>query len=300
MEYQNHPSSSSSSPANVEEGDFRLLPADGFHKIYARFGIEVSPTGNSIAKPKALVISGEDAKASEACKPTISWNNVKLDHSSKKRTVLTSEERPLTVSCIDLPPLSGDTADAHRMIGFCMAMGRTKQKDGYAWARDMKQDIHRLKEDYRADVLVTMMPLTELSEIGAKDLPDLVQHEGMEWLHFGIVDKFVPTQGVAAFKHMAGALAERLRNGRRVVLHCNGGKGRSALMTAAVVHCYSQGTDTPLTMAEAIARVRASSTGALRNPLQVTYLHACEYAPGDLIPSVNQWVHKFTSALGRG
>jgi len=191
---------------------------------------------------------------------------------------LTSEDQPLEVSCLALPPPRG--LSQKRMVGFCMALGRNKQKEGYSWARDLAEDIRRLKSDYKADIIVTMMPLAELDEIGASDLPEAVRREGLEWEHFPIVDKYVPEQGIHCFLAQAKVLAQRMQQGKRVVVHCNGGKGRSATMAAAMAYLYTQLTDgvTPWSMPKAIAKTRGTCKGSLKNPLQLGYLGACSLA----------------------
>ena len=61
---------------------------------------------------------------------------------------------------------------------------------------------------------------------------------------------------------------DRIENGWRVVVHCNGGKGRSALVTAAVLIGLG------VRYKAAVACVRAARPGSLRNPLQLWFLRS--------------------------
>merc|ERR1712129_29161 len=81
-----------------------------------------------------------------------------------------------------------------------------------------------------------MGEVMQLADFGA-----LVASEGMVWHHLPVRDKWIPgdtwrflTQGVAP-------LVQMLQDGRRVLVHCNGGKGRTGTLVAAALMTSSLG-----------------------------------------------------------
>ena len=87
--------------------------------------------------------------------------------------------------------------------------------------------------------------------------------------HLPITDKRRPGDA-RAFDALVARLVDRIeREDMRVVVHCNGGKGRSALVTAAVLIGLSD-----MSAGTAVACVRAARPGSLRNPLQILFLRS--------------------------
>merc|ERR1719263_1542268 len=85
--------------------------------------------------------------------------------------------------------------------------------------------------------------------------------------HLPIQDKRSPGDA-RAFDALITRLVDRIeREDYKVVIHCNGGKGRSALVMAAVLI----GLKVPYA-AKAVTCVRAAWPGSLRNPLQLWFL----------------------------
>merc|ERR1711924_184269 len=66
-----------------------------------------------------------------------------------------------------------------------------------------------------------------------------------------------------------GRLVDRVeREDHKVLINCNGGKGRSALVAAAVLIGLG------VSQSAAVAGVRAARAGSLRNPLQLWFLRS--------------------------
>jgi len=62
------------------------------------------------------------------------------------------------------------------------------------------------------------------------------------------------------------ALILRLQAGKSVVIHCNGGKGRSATVAVAVLVGLGRKVQ------ESIDTLRKARPGTIRNPLQIIYV----------------------------
>ena len=171
--------------------------------------------------------------------------------------VFTSASHPLAVAFLSREGLP----DAAGPIGFCMLPGRHKSKRTHEWRRDLGQDVAAIRQDRLC--LVTLCTETEL----ARDSPGfearIIASEVACREHLPVADKRAPSS-TQAFDELIVRLVDRINDDMRVIVHCNGGKGRSALVAAAVL--IGLGVRNP------VACVRAARPGSLRNPLQLWFL----------------------------
>jgi len=192
------------------------------------------------------------------------------------KPVWTSDNYPLQVSMVRLAFCRQPALELPRpALGFCMCPGRAKAKSKHIWARDLAADLQSLQNDHKCDALVTLLPPHELKAMGLEALGEKVAEAGLAWYNFPITDKRAPSQGTAAFLELVEGLAARLRRQERVVVHCNGGKGRSALVAAAVLYVFKASSGTPadaLSMRASMAQVWRHE-GALHNPLQQAFFY---------------------------
>jgi protein-tyrosine phosphatase/nicotinamidase-related amidase len=124
----------------------------------------------------------------------------------------------------------GGSADAPRayagQLGLTLCPGR----------RDRGRDLQRDLDDLVAagvSTVVTLVTHTELEWAGVPTLGSAVQARGLRWRHAPIPDQGVPT--VAEAQALVQAVRAELRAGRRVLLHCMGGLGRTGLVAACVL-----------------------------------------------------------------
>ena len=172
--------------------------------------------------------------------------------------VFTSASHPLSVAWLSREGLS----NAGGPVGFCMLPGRRKTKRTHRWARDLGQDIAALRQDRLC--LVTLCTEDEL----ARDSPGFQARVASEVAcreHKPITDKRAPSS-TQAFDELIARLVDRINDGMRVVVHCNGGKGRSALVAAAVLIGLG------VSQSAALSSLRAARAGSLRNLLQIYFL----------------------------
>ena len=171
--------------------------------------------------------------------------------------VFTSASHPLEIAFLSRAGLP----DAAGPVGYCMLPGRHKSKRTHRWARDLTMDMAAIRQDRLC--LVTLCTHDELE----RDSPGFQQRIEVACReHLPIQDKRSPGDA-RAFDALITRLVDRIeREDYRVVIHCNGGKGRSALVAAAVLI----GLKVPY--AKAVAGVRAARPGSLRNPLQLWFL----------------------------
>ncbi len=148
-------------------------------------------------------------------------------------------------------------------IGMCFAPGRRKGRQ----QRDLVADLTRIASEYKATDLVSLLAERELTRMQIHELPVAASTGGLQRHRLDWRDKFIP-DSLAEFKDLIMALASRIRSGARVVVHCNGGKGRTGLTVTCMVHVL---TGQPI--GTCIDLVRQARPGTIRNPLQILYAH---------------------------
>ncbi|MCA9823772.1 MAG: protein tyrosine phosphatase, partial [Dehalococcoidia bacterium] len=85
--------------------------------------------------------------------------------------VLTSATSPLRIDTLPIPGTAGCMG-----LTFCPGKHHFGAETG-DWARDLETDLRALV-DWRAETLVTLMELDELSFFGVRRLPDAVRPHG--------------------------------------------------------------------------------------------------------------------------
>lgn len=155
------------------------------------------------------------------------------------------------------------------IIGMSAAPGR--------WPRSLAGDVAHLAQVLRFDVVVTLMEDRELEYEGLSDVGSQVAAAGMDWFQFPMRDKWIPLDTASFLSKLVRPMCAWLREGKRVLVHCHGGKGRTGTAVAAVL-LTSVGDENTETLGQAIERMRASRPGMLKNPWQQLYLrhlHSC-------------------------
>jgi len=184
-----------------------------------------------------------------------------MSSANREKVYFTSITHTLQVDFI--PPENLPPPFNTGRLGMTMCPGRNK-KD---WRRDLVQDLTVLK-DLETSVLVTLVRSAELGEMGLQGR--FFETAGappfsLQTRHFPIRDKWLPPSSEELYELTLFILGE-LERGRKVVVHCNAGKGRAATICCAVLMATGQSY---LTSKKIIQTTRK---GALRNPIQKGYL----------------------------
>ncbi|MDO8322692.1 MAG: dual specificity protein phosphatase family protein [Phenylobacterium sp.] len=134
--------------------------------------------------------------------------------------------------------------------------------------RDLQSDLETVQA-WGAEAVVTLLLDEEIAELGVLEIGASVRRLGMSWLHLPINDGSAPTpewdqEWVEAKKRIHCALDR----GRRVLLHCEAGRGRSGTVAARIL--MERGMHAGI----AIDTVRARRAGAINEPRQADYLFA--------------------------
>ena len=208
---------------------------------------------------EGLILRDGQTKDSRMTSRRYYWHRwTRSDDAMAPPPVFTSASHPLAVAWLSRE----GSPDAAGPIGYCMLPGRRKAKRNHIWKRDLVADVAAIRQDRLC--LVTLCTEEEL----ARDSPGFqprIEAEVACREHLPIQDKHRP-HDTRAFDELIARLVDCVERDMRVIIHCNGGKGRSALVAAAVLI----GLKVPY--AKAVAGVRAARPGSLRNPLQLWFL----------------------------
>lgn len=86
------------------------------------------------------------------------------------------------------------------------------------------------------DIVVSLLESEEAKWLGLADEARLSEEAGMRFLSYPIPDVHVP-QDAAAFRKFVANLADELRAGRAIGVHCRGSIGRATVTAAcALIH----------------------------------------------------------------
>jgi len=184
------------------------------------------------------------------------------------KPIYTSDNFPLEV---DFVPESELYLPELGAIGLCMAPGRSKNKKKHEWKRDLGKDLDRIKETYHCDVFVSLVQHQELIDVLIPTLFEEVRIRGMELIHFPIKDKWIPNS-MPKLIDLVELIILRLKERKTVVVHCNGGKGRSGTLLVATLAGLGKKVD------NAIKVVRKTRSGTIKNPVQIAYLRRFKIA----------------------
>ena len=203
---------------------------------------------------EGLILRDGQTKDSRMTSRRYYWHRwTRSDDAMAPPPVFTSASHPLAVAWLSRE----GSPDAAGPIGYCMLPGRRKAKRNHIWKRDLVADVAAIRQDRLC--LVTLCTDEEL----ARDSPGFQARIAAE-----VACREHCPHDTRAFDELIARLVARIENGMRVVVHCNGGKGRSALVAAAVLIGLG------VSQSAAVAGVRAARTGSLRNPLQLWFLRA--------------------------
>jgi ADP-ribosyl-[dinitrogen reductase] hydrolase len=187
---------------------------------------------------------------------------------ANSRPTRTSLSDPLRIDEVVVPFYEGH-------IGLTLCPGKVGPSElGPIWTRDLKLDFAAIRE-WGASAVVTLMEADEMEAFNVDDGLDAAARAiGVDWYPLPIRDGGVPSAAFERSWTWAGLrLRELLRAGKRVLVHCRGGLGRSGMIAARLL------VELGVPVDRAIEMVRASRKGAIENYAQ--HQHVCDARPID-------------------
>lgn len=175
-----------------------------------------------------------------------------------KPSAASTQPEPFHADVLRLPGGGGEVAMSY-------APGRQRKQH----QRNLQDDVSSVRRDYQVDVVVTLLEQRELDVMNCHHMMESVEQEGMVWHHFQVRDKWVPWNSSAYVQEVVMPLLQRLRSGQRILVHCNGGKGRTGTLVAALLMTSLGGN---MSLQAALSAMRAVRPGMLKNPLQQLFL----------------------------
>lgn len=130
---------------------------------------------------------------------------------------------------------------------------------GGDWLED---EIRSLKMS-GVDAVVSLLESEEITELDITEEKSLCEANGISYLSFPIRDRKIPLSKRDALD-FAGMLANLIKEGRSVVIHCRQGVGRSALVAACVLVLSGVSVDKAFLMIENARGCPVPDTGEQR------------------------------------
>jgi ADP-ribosylglycohydrolase/protein-tyrosine phosphatase len=177
----------------------------------------------------------------------------------QKRTSLTD---PLQIAEVRLP--TGAT------VGMTLCPGkRQAHAASGSWARDLELDLKVIK-DWGAVAVVTAMEEAELRRFGVSDLGKRAEALDFEWHHLPMPDGDIPADSFETLWTYSGHRPrEHLRAGRKILVHCRGGLGRTGTIASRLLIELGSKPE------KAISDVRKARPGAIETAAQERYVREC-------------------------
>jgi ADP-ribosyl-[dinitrogen reductase] hydrolase len=173
---------------------------------------------------------------------------------ANSRPTRTSLSDPLRIDEVVVPFYEG-------RIGLTLCPGKAGPSElGPIWTRDLKLDFAAIRA-WGASAVVTLMEADEMEAFSVDDGLDAAARAiGVDWYPLPIRDGGVPSAAFERSWTWAGLrLRELLRAGKRVLVHCRGGLGRTGMIAARLL------VELGVPAERAVAAVRASRKGAIEN-----------------------------------
>ncbi len=175
----------------------------------------------------------------------------------------TSDSHPLRIDTLVYP--KSDTTSG--LVGLTFCPGKITQGlyGGY-WQRDLDKDIQIIQQ-WQTDTVITLMEAHEFEELGVPQFVQVMNSQPFEWLHLPIPDMNPPSSDFKDAWMKAGpTIHQKLQRGKRILLHCRGGLGRTGLLAAQIL------IESGMLATQAIQRVRAARDRTIETFGQEEYL----------------------------
>lgn len=160
-----------------------------------------------------------------------------------------------------------EVACSNGLIGMTMHPGKKGESIyGEPWDRDLKTDLDVI-EVWGASDVVTLVEGFEFDLLETPDFAIEACRRSFNWYHLPFVDGGIPDARFEEAWPLIGAhLKHHLREGKRILIHCRGGLGRTGLVAARLLIEFGSSTK------DAMRTVREARPGAIQTLDQERFL----------------------------
>jgi hypothetical protein len=206
------------------------------------------------------------------------WYAGRPGHTPSSSRKETSDSDPYSIDFIDLKSLSLQVIATDACLGMSVCPGRHH----CAVVRDLEKDLTRISQHYDIHAIVSLNPPEQLLELEVPNLCERVRSFGMESHSEGAWrDKWWPSTSslrlthdtvsvvidrLCSPSHASTSIPPHLVRARRVLVHCNGGKGRTGVIIVGTLLRLG------LSLPRAIHAIRTARVGCIHNPSQILFL----------------------------
>lgn len=140
------------------------------------------------------------------------------------------------------------------VIGLSQCPGRSSlDLTGKRWNNDLDTDIQAIR-NAGFSMVVSLLSAQELLHHGAGEIEKKLHEAGIIWHQFPIADFGIPSATtIAAWELSLPKILDELRLGKKILIHCAGGLGRTGMMSANIL--VAMGVD-PSRSIEIVRKVR--------------------------------------------
>lgn len=180
--------------------------------------------------------------------------------------ILSKQHRRLPITAIAIPGMAG-------IIGITACPGM-KYASGCLdlYEESLLHDLTTIRK-WGAVAVVTLLDELELRILGVSDLSNTAEWLNLLWFHLPVDNKGIPGQNFELLWSTAGPqLRQLLREGKKIIIHCKEGIGRSAIIAVRLL--IELGTP----VEQAIKMVQKVKPESLQLYSQEKYCHSLSVA----------------------
>ncbi|TFH50480.1 MAG: hypothetical protein E4G89_03305 [Methanothrix sp.] len=142
---------------------------------------------------------------------------------------MTVPPRPIQIAAVPIPHMDG-------IIGISACPGYRDESGCLDLYEELLLNDLTSISNWGAAALVTLLDNLELRNLGVRDLPNTVDWLNLLWFHLPIDNGGIPGKDFELLWSPIGSqLCQLLREGKRIVIHCKEGIGRSGLIAARLL-----------------------------------------------------------------
>ena len=190
----------------------------------------------------------------------------------------TSNTHPLridTINLIEVPALAGIPGS----MGLTFCPGKVHKGIYGKWNRNLESDIEVIQK-WGANIWVNTMEFADMVSVGIdpKEFERSIRRKipNIIYIHFPIFDGSIPDIASSIYWQncLSPELQNHLRDGKKILIHCRGGLGRTGTIAARLLVDLGIGCGVTcrLSAEDAISIVRKCRNGAIENSIQENWI----------------------------